>query len=300
MNVEKWESDNLSSRCGLLLAGYVAFIIYGSLVPWTFHYVPFGTAWDLYISRLSTSLAITSRSNFAANILLFIPLTFLAMGTLGRKNSRWVQGPMAAVFLVLAGILGGGIEYLQVYVPARTVSLNDVLAQLIGGAVGILFWFLLGRRLTQWAGRLWREHVGEDTAVKFLLGYAAVFIAWKLFPLDLTISLHDIYQTLKHRTCFVPFTDRENLSAVKLVVNILSYIPIGVLLGRAFRRKGWGLIGMVVCGCLAAAMVEGLQFFAEGHCPSMTDVVLGTVGSAIGIIPVMAGMRPGRPEPKKI
>jgi VanZ family protein len=268
----------------LLLLGYMGFVVYGSLIPLKFHYLPPATAWDLYWPTIFNSLAITSRSNFVANILLFIPLTFLALGALTRENTRRGREVIAFFLLIGAAFFGGGVEFIQLYVPARTVALNDILGQTIGGSIGILFWFLLGRSVTAWARSLWREHASRDTAIKDLIGYLVIFAAYQLFPFDLTISLHEIYHTLKSRTTFIPFTDRAGLSAWRLFLNTVAYVPIGFLSALLVRRKGVAFCGAVLGGFLTAFTIEFLQFFVEGHYPSTTDVVLGTAGAAIGVI----------------
>lgn len=58
----------------------LAFVIYGSLAPLTFWPVSFDKAWEHFAWCFSRPVAVSQRSDWAANILLFIPLGFVAMG----------------------------------------------------------------------------------------------------------------------------------------------------------------------------------------------------------------------------
>ena len=63
-------------------AAWVAFVIYGSLVPLDYHGIP----WDVAVTRFSQipflDLGIDSRADWMANLLLFIPLAFFWTGAL--------------------------------------------------------------------------------------------------------------------------------------------------------------------------------------------------------------------------
>src|SRR5262249_17055451 len=67
---------------GWLTLGYLALVVYGSLVPLHFRFVSPREAIAQYQDAMSSSLDFKSRSDWAANFLLFIPLGFLLMGSL--------------------------------------------------------------------------------------------------------------------------------------------------------------------------------------------------------------------------
>jgi hypothetical protein len=80
-------------------------------------------------------LGIGSRADWVANLLLFIPLSFLWMGALAAGGST-LRTLMAALALVpLAAALSVGIEFTQLFFPQRTVSRNDILAETLGRLV---------------------------------------------------------------------------------------------------------------------------------------------------------------------
>ena len=79
---------------------------------------------------------------FAANVLMFVPLGFLLTLLL---RHHWYG-------VVLALVLSAGVELAQIVIPSRQPSLRDVVANVLGPAVGAaLAWLIVLRRHT--AGR---------------------------------------------------------------------------------------------------------------------------------------------------
>ncbi|MFH8251573.1 VanZ family protein [Microbacterium sp. B2969] len=74
---------------------------------------------------------------FAANVLMFVPLGFLL--------TLLFRHPWYGVLLALA--ISAGVEIAQIVIPSREASLRDVLANTTGAAVGAaLAWLLVLRR----------------------------------------------------------------------------------------------------------------------------------------------------------
>jgi VanZ family protein len=80
--------------------------------------------------NLSASQAYDS-IEFAANVLLFVPLGVLTLTALPRQ--RWVRG------VALAAAASIAIELAQtIALPERTASWRDIIANSTGGAIGVL------------------------------------------------------------------------------------------------------------------------------------------------------------------
>jgi hypothetical protein len=90
----------------------------------------------------------------------------------------------------------------------------------------------------------------------------------------------------------VPFGEGD-LSDVLL--NLLGYLPLGLLLGLSARRSGSARLIAVVF--LVSASFEMLQFFVPRH-PSSTDLLLNTLGGGFGVVlgqrlrPLLAALWP--------
>src|SRR5271168_1175948 len=79
--------------------GFLIFVVYGSLVP--FHYDPLSweETWTRWEEVRARPLGVDSRTDFATNVILFIPLGFLLVGTIAFNHGRKVA--VLAALLVI-------------------------------------------------------------------------------------------------------------------------------------------------------------------------------------------------------
>ena len=66
------------------------------------------------------------------------------------------------------------LEFTQLWFPPRTVSQNDVVAETLGAALGVVLWLAVGQPLGEWlrsAGARQRRPV-ERWLVMYLAGFA--------------------------------------------------------------------------------------------------------------------------------
>src|SRR5207253_1523672 len=143
-----------------------------------------------------------------SNILLFVPLGYLLVGAL-RVDRRGVWGAAlaATTVMLICAVLSVAIEFTQVFFPPRTVSINDIVAETVGGCIGVVLWTIVGQRITEWvrAFFLCRERAG--LAVHLLTLYAVLFFVSEMLPLDITISPVDLADKYRQgRVVLVPFS----------------------------------------------------------------------------------------------
>jgi hypothetical protein len=74
----------------------------------------------------------TGARDMIRNVILFVPLGVLLGAWLGRRG----QGAWRAILLLAA--ISAGFETLQLFIPVRSPSINDVIANTLGGALGVL------------------------------------------------------------------------------------------------------------------------------------------------------------------
>lgn len=274
-----------TARTHLTLAAlaYLAFAVYGSLVPLDFRPRPLAQAWAAFREVPFLELGIASRADWVANLLLFIPLAFLWTGalTLGRSLPWRVA---ASLFILGAGIaLSVGIEFTQLFFPPRTVSQNDILAEALGALIGVAAWWSAGGRLVRWYEG-WREPgTPSGLAQRLLWAYLAVVFAYGVLPLDLTLSVVEIFHKWREgKLNLIPFAALPPDPAhalYDLASDALLWLP-PAMLWRLGGRCGTG--GAVGRAFGAAVLLEFLQLFVYSRVSDLTDLFTAALGAAAG------------------
>jgi len=265
---------------GLLLA-YVGFVIYGSLVPLRFEYLPIDELWERLRIIVLGPVSL-SRSDLLTNVVLFVPITFLGLGWLSFGKVR--RGWAVAVGVTLAAwLFSVMVEFSQLYFPERTASRNDIAAQWLGAVIGVMTWLAFGDRLERWVGRVWRDPVQHRPAVDILCGYLLVLTFYQLIPFDMSLSLGEAAVKWRMgRINLVPLADAAALDPYIATVKAALMVPAGFLFALITRRRAYLLSMVIVQGFLFAGIVELLQFFEFHRYASSTDVILGVVGAGVG------------------
>jgi glycopeptide antibiotics resistance protein len=68
-----------------------------------------------------------------------------------------------------------------------------------------------------------------------------------------------------------------------VLLNVLLFVPVGVLLVAALRLPWWAATALAACGSAGIELVQGLFLAREA---SLTDVVANTVGALLGAVAV--------------
>ncbi len=161
-----------------LAIGYALFIVYASLSPFS--------GWREqgldFLEVLVAPLRLTYTAfDAAVNLLSYLPFGLLAGLAL---HARFGAAASVALGLCLGASLSAGMEYLQMYLPARTSSNVDLLANGVGTLAGALLavsvasWTWLFGRLMRWRGELF--HHGRET--DFGLALLALWVFGQVNP----------------------------------------------------------------------------------------------------------------------
>lgn len=204
-------------RIGTWLLAVIAFlIVYGSLYPFSFAAVDGAGPVEL-LKQLS--FARTTRSDIAANVLLYLPLgaclTWVLAGQLG--------GPVAAVAATLAAAtLSFTVEFAQLYETRRVASLSDFTYNTIGAFAGA--WIAIAiaathRRLhaSPLAGLL-----RHPVATALLLSW----IGYRLAPFA------PVLDPGKWAGSFAPLADIGLLTAGAVMPHLLAWLVLVPIAGR--------------------------------------------------------------------
>jgi glycopeptide antibiotics resistance protein len=285
------QSSELGSRwiLALLALGSLAFAIYGSLVPLDYSPLSLQDAWERFRSLRDLRTGLTSRSDWATNTLLFVPLGFFALGWLWPTRGVWTRLLTSSLVWLATIAVSVSIEFSQFWFPPRTPSLNDIVAQSMGSLAGILFWWVRGPALWAWVSH-WREARGVPHVSEYLLlAYLGGLFLYNVLPLDLTISPVEIYHKWQgNGVNLIPFgypTEGLEAFVYGIVVDVLLWVPVSLLWVVSGRRRPVGAFWMTLG---AALLLEFCQFFVYSRVSDVTDLITAAVGAGIG---ALAGSR---------
>jgi len=276
-----------------LTLGYSAFVIYGSLVPLKFHPHPLSEAWEYFQRIPYLELDIGSRADWVANILLFVPLAYLWHGVLWPNRGRIAKALVSGFVLFSCVALSVAIEFTQIFFPPRTVSVNDVIAESIGAVIGTVLWWWTGERVMRWLAGWSEAHTPTGTAERLLYVYLFLLFGYSVLPLDLTISVVEIYHKWHEgKVLLVPFSAVYATGAERayaLLADTAIWIPAAFLWKISSARPARKIV-LYVLAC--ATIIEILQLFVYSRVTSTTDVLMAGCGGVIGVA-LARWLRPG-------
>jgi glycopeptide antibiotics resistance protein len=97
------------------------------------------------------------------------------------------------------------------------------------------------------------------------------------------IPFQDILRTLRQ-------TSASDTQLWALVANVMLFVPLGVLVPLRFRR--WDGLGRITVMCAAISTgIEVIQFVVGSHSTATDDVMLNTLGGALGYLATRAVRR---------
>jgi VanZ family protein len=273
-------AGSLATACLL----YALFVVYGSLVPLDYHPRSFESAWSAFQNVPYLRLGVASRADWVANILLYVPLAFLATGAIA-TSTRSSSATMAGAIVVAAACiaLAFAVEFEQLFFPPRTVSQNDLIAETLGTLLGIVLWIAAGPKLVG----LWRVVLSGSTESWRALAalYTLAYLAYSLFPFDFLVSASELGAKFAHSERFAFIAAGSCGSAlgcsVRLVAEVLLAVPLGALAARAFPQLGVGVA--LACGLLLGLVIEALQLLLASAVTQGASIVTRGLGVALGV-----------------
>lgn len=224
------------------------------------------------------------RADWIGNLLMLIPFGFLVAGMLWpRRPVLRLPAALTVILICVATILT--IKYCQLFFPPRTVTLNYILAQTAGAAIGCACCAVWNVRIGATAGR------GDLVAmlVLALRLYAGALFVFVLMPLDFALDATDLRAQLDRLpdTLFaLPGGGRPlAVRVVLIVMAAAAFIPVGMLL--AFVRKGVyqvrrGLLAVTGLGLLVTTGLFVLAALVISAYPVMPSILYRTGGVLAG------------------
>jgi len=262
---------------------YMGFVVYGSLVPLNFKYLPFAESVLRFQNIPYLSLGIGYRADWVSNILLFIPFSYCWMAVIldGQTSVLRMLVFGSLIVLVSAGF-SVAIDFTQVWFPPRTVSLNDIAAEIIGSIAGVFLWVVMGTRLNLWLRSFDFKRTPMGRFDWILQAYCIGFLIYSFLPFDLTISMAEIWHKVKQgKVILIPFSDFaiDPMIMYGYFRDLITAIPIGMLVA-CWRTDGSlrTLPQSMIYGAVLISAVEFGQLFVYSRSSDVTDIILGIGG----------------------
>lgn len=280
----------------LLALGVVAFTLYGSYVPFHYRDRPWSEAVDAFEWAMENRLAMESRSDWASNLLLGVPLGFCCLAALRVDRPSRPQATLAGLaILPVCVAFAAAVEFGQLYFPGRTCAGSDVWAQGMGAAVGVLLWVLRGQWITDKLRGAFVQPGQQGNPAALLLAYASFALLVQLLPLNLTASPAVLYHRAKDsaQVTLIPLGELnpepgqpsvDELEKLQAWLELLALSwPLGALIARL--PGTWRLIDgfprVFAVALLGSTLAELGQLTVSRH-PSTTDVLLLAFGICAG------------------
>lgn len=267
---------------------YIAFVIYGSLVPLDFQYRSWDNAWQAFMNIPYLNLGIDSRADWVANAVLYVPVGFL-IATLFKRF-----GTPHAVVLAFVGsllfsfALAVSVEFTQLFFPPRTVSLNDIIAEFLGSILGAVVAVRWSNRFMSLLSTLAGNP--DRLVARLLKAYAIAYVAFSLFPYDFLVSVSEIEWKLhSDEWGWLVATASMNggsvLTLAKLFAEVLAVVPLGLMLDRMTpEQRPFSPSRALFFGALLGLLIESAQFFIATGVSQGLSVLTRAMGMYLGAL----------------
>jgi len=260
-------------------------LVYASIVPITPRSVQWNDAVAAFKSLPWFQLDIYRRADWVANALVVIPVGWLAAAAIdwGRPSRWWLLWWMPWIIGGLC-VLVVGIEFLQVWFPPRTRSLNDMFAGCVGAVFGPLAWLTTGRFTVSAILGIRHAVRSRQRVIWGLMVYAILNIVYSAMPLDLILSRAEWEQKRElGRVIIWPSDWGLALTRASLLPWALAAIRSGLF--AFFATRAVGARHAVLAGVVFAVVCEAVQVPIFTGKASVLDLVAGVAGvvSAVGL-----------------
>lgn len=271
-----------SSRIFFFWLIWIAFIIYGSLMPFELRPHTMAAAIEQFRHIPFLHLGVVSRADWIANILLYMPFSYL--GATWLSQFRGLPRSLAFIIVAIFGVaLAIGVEFTQIFFAPRTVSLNDLIAESIGTILGLALWSASHSRLAQLFSALLTPGPMAFTAGLTL--YALAYLALALFPYDFLVSVTDLQWKLREGNYGWGISNCG--PAIRCgghwLAEAIATIPLGLFLTRILPQKFLTAAKTLVVATGIGFGIEAAQFLLVSGISTASAALAQTSGISLGL-----------------
>ena len=240
-------------------------IVYGSLLPFHWNSLSLAAAWANFQHIPLLKLGVASRADLVANLLLYIPFGLLLCGWLvGENRQPRLMSIDMLLSLLFSLTVALGVEFIQQFFAPRTVSLNDIFAELAGSILGIALWPVIGKHLTHLPRTI--ASGGAQARQRVLVAYALLYAVLSLFPYDFLLSFDEWRDKLASGNAGWVFTPNCGEKCfLRLIPEALLVAPLAALI--------FDIPGNTTCLPYFFPQQLRVQYWASDRKPAIDDCV---------------------------
>ena len=285
MRLSSAVSPKVRAIQGWLFWGYVLFVVYGSLVPLQYVDRPWLGAIEAFKHTPWLVLGASSRADWVANGVLYLPVGYLAASWLAVRWASAPVGVLPALALVFSATLAVSVEFAQLFFPQRTVSLNDLVAECLGSLIGVL----LATRFRHGMALLIDSFFSDARRLKvrMLQAYVLAYLALAFFPFDLLLTQAELVAKINSNLWGWWLAGPSRglaLVGLHLLSEVLLAAPFGIFLCRSRGVKKCTSGQAVLCGLLLGAVIELGQFLIYSGVSQGLSVLARGLGAGMGMM----------------
>jgi VanZ family protein len=274
-----------AAHFGWAALALAAFTVYGGLLP--FHCTPLPLADAVAAFRGATvwdALDLEARGDWVVSFVQYALVGFTLVAAAGCDRRRTFGLAAAPVAAAGCAALAVGVEFLQVYFPPRTVSVNDIVIESAGGTAGVLAWLAVGRWFTGWLRRLDGMTTVAGLARWIIPAYVLALIVAYLMPFDFVFGRDEMAaKVAENKVWPLPFsTGRGPGMTAQAALHFGALVPLGIASALASRsRPSAGRFGLGAV-ILVPVVVEFGKLFVYSRTFDSTNIVVGVAGVVLG------------------
>ncbi|RME39389.1 MAG: VanZ family protein, partial [Planctomycetota bacterium] len=266
-----------SGRSGWALL-WIALIVYGSLLPFDFHWTRPATA--LFFA-FEGCTAFSSLEDVIVNLLVYVPI-----GLWIGSNTRRLRKPIGRILAAgaFALVLSTMLESVQTALPSRVASWADVVLNVVGAAGGALVVPHMVRLLTAARSRLIAALRIDPCAAAASILTIGLFV-YHLLPFDFVVGTDRLHEAFR-KTMIVTTAGSFPTETLAELESAAWFALLAFLWTRAGTTntvsKTHVRAHAIVQVFVLAGLIECLQLFTRSHVFEPASIALRTVAAMIG------------------
>lgn len=278
-------STGVKWRIALVFLSFLAFVIYGSLVPLQLNDLSFSNALQLFLLLDKGDIALTStnRADWFTNFLLMMPPLYAAMLLKSEKPFGIKSLAYAIAIILFLVLVSIGIEFSQLFIKQRISSYRDVYTQAFGMTLALALFYATRRKAHVLLVKLSSKSQLDKWEV-YGVSLLGILLIYNMMPFDLTLSFTELFKKwASGKVSLIPFYNKA-ISPLNLILNSIVDIAIWTAISFCFVKSHKYSASKLLSMLLSAALfMEIAQLPVLSRYSDTTDLVTALAGILLAL-----------------